>query len=355
MIGKQAQSADEGSFALQAGGNITIGVSAAEARQIALDVFHANLLEYKSVAFETAKERGEQITEKILLKLQAANPAGLNQAKTPDFQDALFTVQKEFAKAGDEDLGDLLVDLLVDRTKEDHRNLTQLVLTQALHTAPKLNSTQITTLSFLFVIQHVHFGGSGSVNELCEYFQRHLKFFVEGTNASPATMGHLQFCGCGAAGSAVLGGRIDFWEYLRSSYVGLFKVGFTQERLEAAQLSLKAKAAMVIPCLNDPTLFQVAANSEIVFLQKIKLCGFDAEEISKLRTLHDEGSMELAMVKDKVVAITPFMSEVEKKWKALPVFAMTSVGIAIGHANVKRLSGEVAPLSIWLDESTGAA
>ena len=35
----------------------------------------------------------------------------------PDFQCSLFTVQKDFVKTGDKDLGDLPVDILVDRSK----------------------------------------------------------------------------------------------------------------------------------------------------------------------------------------------------------------------------------------------
>lgn len=353
MIGKQAQSADGGSFALQAGGNITIGVSAAEARQIALDVFHANLLQFKNEAFETARKRGEQITEKIFSKLQAENPAGLNQAKTPDFQDAVFTAQKEFATAGDEDLGDLLVDLLVDRTKQEHRNLTQLVLSQALHTAPKLTTTQITTLSFLFVVQNVHFGTSGTPSQLCDKFARHLQMFLAGTNSGAATMGHLQFCGCGAAESSAIG-RKDYWQWLIEQYPGLFKVGFSQERIEAAQLSAKGRY-LLMPCINDASLFQVASINDSLLLINAEQLQLDDDDIAKLKTLHSESAMELNQVKDLLVGIAPFMLDVSKKWNEMPVFNLTSVGKAIGHANVKRLSGEVAPLSIWLDESSVAA
>ena len=48
-----------------------------------------------------------------LSKLQREHPAGLEKSYDPDFQYALFTVQKEYARNGDKDLGDLLVDLLV--------------------------------------------------------------------------------------------------------------------------------------------------------------------------------------------------------------------------------------------------
>jgi hypothetical protein len=41
-------------------------------------------------------QRGEAITDRFIEKLQSENPEGLKQAETPDFQDALFTVQKEY-------------------------------------------------------------------------------------------------------------------------------------------------------------------------------------------------------------------------------------------------------------------
>lgn len=50
----------------------------------------------------------------------------------------LFSAQKEHARIGDEDLGDLLVQLLVDRTKVRDRNLVQIALNESLEVAPKL-------------------------------------------------------------------------------------------------------------------------------------------------------------------------------------------------------------------------
>jgi len=61
---------------------------------------------------ELAQARAEAVTDKFLQKLIAEHPVGLQQAQTPDFQDALFTVQKEHAKAGD--VHDRLQDVMPD-------------------------------------------------------------------------------------------------------------------------------------------------------------------------------------------------------------------------------------------------
>jgi hypothetical protein len=58
-------------------------------------------------------------------------------------QYAVFTAQREFARSGDDQLGDILVDILVDRTKEPDRSLLQIVLNESLNVAPKLTADQL--------------------------------------------------------------------------------------------------------------------------------------------------------------------------------------------------------------------
>ena len=117
MLNKdQSQDVGGGATAIQAGGSVTVvnvGVTASEARQIALDVAKATFYELTGAAKETASIRVEEITEQVIKKLETDYPEGLQKAKDPDFQYALYTVQKEYARNGDKDLGDLLVDLLV--------------------------------------------------------------------------------------------------------------------------------------------------------------------------------------------------------------------------------------------------
>ena len=50
-------------------------------------------------------------------------------------------------------------------------------------------------------------------------------------------------------------------------------------------------------------------------------------------------------------AIRPYMSGVFETWSesAMKNLTLTSVGIAIGHANIKRLVGEFSNLSIWIN------
>jgi hypothetical protein len=49
--------------------------------------------------------------------------------------------------------------------------------------------------------------------------------------------------------------------------------------------------------------------------------------------------------------LRPYMASVFEIWSnsSMKSFTLTSVGIAIGHANVKRLVGEFANLSLWIN------
>jgi hypothetical protein len=63
------------------------------------------------------------------------------------------------------------------------------------------------------------------------------------------------------------------------------------------------------------------------------------------------GKMSDNEIKEKIIAIRPYMAEVFETWtnSSLQTFTLTSVGIAIGHANIKRLIGEFADLAIWIN------
>ncbi|HEY8977502.1 MAG TPA: LPO_1073/Vpar_1526 family protein [Burkholderiaceae bacterium] len=355
MPERQSQSVAESSTAYQAGRDVVLiqGVSASEARQIAHDLFRANLMEFKAEAAEVARQRCEEVTTAFLEKLQTENPEGLNQAREPDFQDALFSVQKEHAKAGDKELSDLLVDLLVDRTKERSRTILQLVLNEALRTAPKLTSAQTATLAVVFFFRNVRrMNGIPHIAELGAHFQRSMEQAAAGFSNSASTFNHLAFTGCTTDSLAAS----SLPDVLSRTYPGLFTIGFEQAALEQAQLSDAGKAMLIIPCMDDPTRFQVNALNDEDFDAKCAAVGLSQEEKVRATALFKSYSMPHDKVQSKMVEAAPFMSDIFAAWSAadakhhaLGRYQLTSVGMAIGHASIKRYIGEFAPLDIWIN------
>lgn len=56
-------------------------------------------------------------------------------------------------------------------------------------------------------------------------------------------------------------------------------------------------------------------------------------------------------IKTKITEIRPYMSDFYNIWKkySMKKFQLTSVEIAIGHANIKKTDGEFTDLSIWIN------
>ena len=97
---------------------INQGISYLDAKNIAIDVFKANYLELSVKAADTAKQRAEELVDNFLNEVKERNPKAIQTMEDPGMQYAIFTAQKEYAKTGDKDLSDMLVDILVDRASK---------------------------------------------------------------------------------------------------------------------------------------------------------------------------------------------------------------------------------------------
>jgi hypothetical protein len=348
MLNKdQKQELGEGATAIQAGRDIHVGVTATEARNIALDVAKATFYELSGSARVTASDRVEVITDKVIQKLERDFPAGLQKAQDPDFQYALLTVQKEYARSGDDDLGDLLVDLLVDRSKQDDRDILQIVLNESLATAPKLTDTQLSCLAIIFLFRYTQNQGVGNHAMLGEYFDKNVLPFSGRLVKNNASYQHLEFTGC----SSIQMGEISIEDILGQSHQGLFLKGFDSSEIETGGISIGLDPNFFIPCLNDPTKLQIRANNKEGLENSLNTRSIQDDDRNKINALFDHGKMNAQEIRDKCIQIRPYMKDIFDIWSESPMksLTLTSVGMAIGHANIKRLTGEFANLSIWVN------
>jgi hypothetical protein len=353
MLSKdQQQKVGEGSTAIQAAGNVTItntGITLSEALEVAMDVWQANFYKLAGVAKETARARAEEITEEIFSKLQKEHPAGLERAREPDFLYDAYTVQEQYARCGDKDLGDLLVDLLVDRSKQAQRNIMQIVLSESLRTAPKLTENQLAVLAVVFLFRYTQSLTIANHAKLGEYFDKFARPFVSKVVKNEACYQHLQFCGCGSIGIGL--GERHLETLLGTFYQGQFVKGFDQTEVSQRGISIGLDPRFFIRCLNDPSKVQVNANNKESLEKSLEEHAIPAEDRLKIAALFDVAKISDSEIKEKCISIRPYMSDFFDTWSTSPMrnFTLTSVGIAIGHANIKRLIGQFADLSIWIN------
>lgn len=346
---QQQQSLGDASTAIQAGGDIHYGITYSEARSIALDVAKATFYELTGVAKETARIRVEEITEQVLKKISETNPEHLNKAVDPDFQFALSTVQKEYARTGDKDLGDLLVDILVDRSKLEKRDILQIVLNESLDTAPKLTDSHLAALSVLFLFGYTQNHHISNHEKLGSFLDLRVKPFADNLPINEASYQHLEFSRCGSIMSL---GERNLEQILGMVYQGQFMKGFEPSVLENMGVSLELYKQHFIPCLNDLSKLQVNANSHEKLEKLLQSNPFMNEDIkSKIIQLFNTNKMSDDEIRNKIIQIRPYMEQVFDAWtnSSMKSFTLTSVGIAIAHANIKRFSGEFANLRIWIN------
>ncbi len=153
MISKQEQTSGDNSYNIQAR-DVSIGISYSDAKLIAEDVFNANFYKLAGVAQETARKRADELLNNFLKGVSQQRPEALEGMSDPDLQFAVFTAQREYARSGDKELGDVLVDILIDRAGQSERSLLQIVLNESLTIAPKLTAEQFDVLSLIFLLRY---------------------------------------------------------------------------------------------------------------------------------------------------------------------------------------------------------
>ena len=343
----QDQSGGPGSTNYQAGRDIVhSGVSASEAREIALDVYKSNFLVLSGIAEQVAADRAERLTREFLDRLERKNASLLSRMQDPDMLSMVFTAQAGFARSGEPDLETALVDLLVDRAGQEERDLKTLVLNGAIETLPKLTSVQRRALALRFLFGHVGFTDLVAIEEFyAMVIQWSPTFDISALKR--ADLQYLQAAGAGSLGisSASLG------MLLANNFRGLYCTGFIAEDIPEALRTFTDDKEVFITCVRDEEKLQVnAVGARNVYdIQERKGITSNAlEGFAKGRVMNQQDI--LAEMEDRIPDIAMVVDRWEKS--GLANFELTAAGLAIGHAYWKQIvpADASAPLDIWLSD-----
>ena len=240
-----------------------------------------------------------------------------------------------------------MVDLLVDRTKHESRTILQIVLNESLSVAPKLTPDQLAVLSVAFLFKYTINQGIMNHETFWDYLDRYIAPFANLITEKAACYQHLEYSGCGTVGL----GSVALAEVFRRNYGGLFSKGFDEAQFQAKQFAIPISHAILCPCINDSARQQVNGINEDVVKKEAKRLGLSEDDIGKLVGLHNETLMNADEVQKRILEARPYMERVFKTWtdSNMSHFTLTSVGISIGHANIKKNLGEFTNLGIWIN------
>jgi len=350
MINNSSQKQDAGDNSTNLQGQQVIvnqGISYSDAKEIASDVFKANFIELKQEAASIAQERAEEVTEKVISQLSERHPESINEFETPALQDALFTVQKQYAISGDQDLGDLLVDILVDRAAAPKRDMVQIVLDESLGIAPKLTLEQFDTLTLNFLLISTRRLDVKNYEELLAHFRKRIVPFIDKLSDRHSDYTHLEYLGCGHVRAGNYG---QLEGNLRETYKAFFSKGFSAEELKEKVGEEANLQGLVIQCFHDTDKLQIGVLDEDVLDKISDRNGLVSDKKQKLKQLFESSTKPANEVKEMLIDAIPEMERVFEVWRNSPFdqFELTSVGIAIAHANYRRKIGDTMDLSIWI-------
>jgi hypothetical protein len=347
VLRSQEQTGGPDSTNFQAGRDIVHnGVTATEARNIALDVFNANFLRLVGVAEDVARDRAERITRDYLEKLQAENPNALNSVQEPDMLQAIYTAQKAYACSGEEELEKTLVDLLIDRSGQQDRELKTLVLNEAIAVLPKLSNCQRKSIAICFFVRYTRYTGPLNFGLYCAYLSQGLAPFADMLSGRRVDYQHIQSAGAGWISAFTFELGAVFSEVAR----GFFTKGFFADQVPDDLRQHLSNSDIFVPCLRDPDKLQVNSPSA----QGIRdlACAKNVDP-DKLDNLSGIGIMTTPDIQSELISNVPCMNVVFDRWNTadslLQRLELTSVGMAIGHAYWRKVSGNSSvPLDIWL-------
>lgn len=346
-INNKSQKSGDNSLNIQSE-NVTVntGLSISHVKEIALEIFESNFYKLSGLARETAERRAKEITEKFIHELTEKNPDGIQAADNPDFQHSLFTVQKEYAKCGDSELGDILVDLLVERTKENERTLPQIVLNESLSVAPKLNSDQLDILACCFILFHTRRNDLTNLKEFGDYLKTIILAFSNPINIRSTNYNHIDFVGCGSIRTA----QRDIISMLRNKYQAFFSKGYSKELIKSIEEVDQNINKIHIPCLQNNSLIQAGGINDETIREMCRINEISEASTVSLIKINQNSLMNDIEAANFLEEIAPGFEKLldDARKSAFINMELTSVGIAIAHAHSRKKVGFTADLSIWI-------
>jgi len=135
---------------VQAKGDINFnGITAETAMEICKYVVKAELAVYTQDARVEAEKRLSDISEKTIDRITSLKEDLLHRFKEPAIQMALNETFKNHIASGNEELGENLIDLLIERLRVQERTTEQSIIDEARNIIPKLSSNTVSLLAIM--------------------------------------------------------------------------------------------------------------------------------------------------------------------------------------------------------------
>jgi hypothetical protein len=349
---KQTQRVGEGSIAVQADGDATVnvGISTEQMRAI-VETMAEQLPTYAAMAAAIVEERLNTFENKVIGKFESELKSHRKAFEDPDFQYLLVSAQQTYARSGDDQTCDNLVNLIGERAKRTDRSLLSLSINTAVERAGVLSPQEFACLSYTFFMRSVRHTELLDIAPAAHFLRTHLEPLFSDIPRSSTSYSYLESIGCGKTVSLVMAPwrrvLIHTYPHLFGGEASLDRIAakhggdprFGQSLIDAGFLILQASGNYRLTNISQEDFAKAVSNAGLDSARATEVFSIveenapTEEELAKMLEAHGfEASKHFDLVNSTL----------------LKRFEVTAVGMTIGHANLKRISNFDADLSIWL-------
>lgn len=341
----QEANATTGSLIIQSQGDTIIGSSVDDIKAI-VEILADQMPKFAAVATAIVEARMKTFEDKILASFATASPEVTEAFKDPDFQYVVRIAQHAYARSGEEYTADTLIDLIAERAKHPKRTRLSLSLNDAVERSPLLTENELAELAMIFALRYTRIAVS-NFEALVDYLKTLSLAFVKDISKSTSSYDYLAAHSC--ADVSLLTG-MGLFDVLKANYGGLITKGAPRESFAAVigeEMSLNTH--LVIKSLHDPNNVQANAVAKEIYAERLATFGL-ADKTEQLWNLQVQGFLSQDELIEKATGIYPDVQTLFQAWDGTPMKSttLTSVGLTIGFANLKRVCGFDADLAIWI-------
>lgn len=173
--------------------NISNGLSYSEAKEVAQDVFDNNFYRLSNTAREIAENRASELVNDFLHKLHINSPIISDSINDPDFQYVLFEAQKQYARNGNVQIKELLVNVLTKRINTPSI-LDIVICNEAIISISKLTNNQLIALELIYTLTVQK--PSDLATNVKEHLIKYVLPIVNKIKIEPTDLEHLLYASC---------------------------------------------------------------------------------------------------------------------------------------------------------------
>jgi hypothetical protein len=343
---KLVQAGSGTSTNLQAGRDIHVhGISYSDARELFLDLYKQQAGNLALEAATLAADRAEDLVHNLLLRLEKDSPNNAASLREPGFHSAVVAAQQNYASSGDEDLGEVLVNLLVERADHPAQTFLNSVLRQAVDVAPVINSDQWNALSAIFVLRDVlpETQAINETQELSAFLKTSFLPLLGETLNTDRDFRNVFYSGCAVRTSSeslstLLARKLP---WILSKPVSMIKL-----------VSLDRRAVQLLDTENhDRGGVHLSRAACVDLTREAAALGIPPDVTLELRRMLDSSLAHSEKeCRDCFLRLIDDFERMDDLWSKRPISgaSLTPVGFAIAQSNIRRRLDQTYELSHWL-------